>query len=106
VPNWERLPRNVTVNVQHSGGVYFPGEAPHHGLAMVERSGPAFSLSLCLVKEGFSLGKLRKIPSPLQLCGRQSEETQMPGGDLYCTANATWVEPDFSVPSLFLFSSP
>jgi hypothetical protein len=67
VPNWERLPRNVTVSIQHSGGVYFPGETPphHHSLVMMELSGQLFlSLSLCLVKEGFSLGKLRKISKP------------------------------------------
>jgi hypothetical protein len=56
----------MTVSVQHSGGVYFPGETPHHDLAMVELSGqPFLSLSLCLVKEGFSLGKLRKSSEPI-----------------------------------------
>jgi hypothetical protein len=63
------------------------------------------SLSLCLVKEGFFLGKLRKRSEP-QLYGKQSEETQRPGKGLYCTANATWAELDFSAPRLFLFSSP
>jgi hypothetical protein len=57
------------MNIQHSGGVYFPGEnRPHHGLATVELSGQPFlslSLFLCLVKEGFSLGKLRKSSKPI-----------------------------------------
>jgi hypothetical protein len=65
VPNWERLPRNVTMSVWHSGGVYFPGETTPYSLAMVELSGrPLLSLSFCLVKEGFFLGKLRKSSKP------------------------------------------
>jgi hypothetical protein len=62
--NWEILPRNVTKSVWHSGGVCFPGETPHHGLAMVKLSGQLFSLSLCLVKEAFLLGKLKKRSKP------------------------------------------
>jgi hypothetical protein len=67
VPNWERLTRNVTVSIWHSSGVCFPGETTHHhGLDMVELSGqPFLSLSLCLVKEDFSLGKLRKNSEPI-----------------------------------------
>jgi hypothetical protein len=42
VPHWERLPRNVTKSVWHSGGICFPGENPHHGLATVELSGQPF----------------------------------------------------------------
>jgi hypothetical protein len=53
----------MTVSVWYSGGVCFPGETPHYGLGMVELSGRLF-LSLCLVKEGFSLGKLRKSSKP------------------------------------------
>jgi hypothetical protein len=64
VPNWERLPRNVTVSSQLSNGVCFPGEPPYHGLAMVDLSGQ-LSLSLSLVKEGFSLGNLRKSSEPI-----------------------------------------
>jgi hypothetical protein len=53
------------MSVLHSGGVCFPGEISHHGLAMVELSGqPVLPLSLCLVKEGFFLGKLRKRSEP------------------------------------------
>jgi hypothetical protein len=61
LPDWERLPRNVTVSIQHSGGVYFPGETPPHGQQLL--GWPFLSLSL-LVKEGFSLGKLRKSSKP------------------------------------------
>jgi hypothetical protein len=51
------------MSVWHSSGVYFPRETSHHGLATVELSGQPF-LSLCLVKEGFFLGKLRKSSEP------------------------------------------
>jgi hypothetical protein len=63
---------------------------------------PSFSV---LLRRVSSLGNWGKAPSPLQLNGRQSEETQMPGGGLCHTANAMWAEPDFSVPRLFLFFS-
>jgi hypothetical protein len=54
------------MTIQHSSGVCFPGETNHHSLAMVELSGRlSLSLSLCLVKEGFSLGKLRKSSEPI-----------------------------------------
>jgi hypothetical protein len=46
VPNWERLPRYVTI--WHSDGVCSPGEVPHHSLATVDLSGLTFSLSLSL----------------------------------------------------------
>jgi hypothetical protein len=64
------------------------------------------SLSLCLVKEGFFLGKLRKRSKPTTAVRQAIWETQRPGRGLYCTANATWAELDFSAPRLFLFSSP
>jgi hypothetical protein len=57
------------MSIRHSSGVYFPGQTPHHhhhSLATVELSGLPFpSLSLCLVKEGFSLGKLKKSSKPI-----------------------------------------
>jgi hypothetical protein len=56
------------MSVQHSGGVYFPGKTPppppwpSYGGTL---SWPFLSLSLCLVKEGFSLEKLRKSSEPI-----------------------------------------
>jgi hypothetical protein len=100
---WERLPRNVTVSVRHSGGVCFPGETPpprpSYGGTLRSTFSPSLSVLLGRVS---SLGNRGKGPSPLQLYGRQSEETQRPGRGLYCTASATWVELDFSAFSFFL----
>jgi hypothetical protein len=63
-----------------------------------------FSLSLSVLLRRVSpSGNWGKAPSPLQLYGRQSEETWTPDRGLYHTANAVWVEPDFSAPRLFSF---
>jgi hypothetical protein len=49
------------MTIQHSNGIYVPGEPPHHSLAMVDLSGlPSLSLFLSFTKEGFSLGNLKK----------------------------------------------
>jgi hypothetical protein len=64
VLNWERLPRNVTMTIWHYNGVCLPGKPPYNDLATVDLSGRP-SLSLSLVKEGFSFGNLRKSSEPI-----------------------------------------
>jgi hypothetical protein len=104
VPNWERLPRNMTMSIWHSGRVYFPGETTPPQPSYSGTFRPTFSLPLSDLLRGVSpLGNWGKAPSPLQLYGRQSQEIWMPHGGLYHTANATWAEPNFSAWRLFFF---
>jgi hypothetical protein len=49
------------MTIRHSDGVYFLGATHHHGLATAD----LLSLLLCLDKEGFSLGNLRKSSEPI-----------------------------------------